>query len=139
MAKKIDLILVVENLKSKTIKQAAVHLGIPYNTLYYFCQKNHLKSSIPSKGGRQATTDQYVDDVVKDYLAGMSQSQIAKKYGIAQGTVHKIIKATAHHMRTRSEAARLREAEKGVDEQKRQAAAANAVRHALAIIGRFSW
>jgi transposase len=137
LAYNIDLIQLVKILKSKTIKEAAVHLGVSYGSLYYFCKKNSLKSSMPSKGGRPSTTEQYVEEVVNDYLAGMSQQQIAKKFGIAKGTVQRIVKLAAHHMRTRSEAARLRDARKTDDELKQQAAAANAVRMAMGIINRF--
>lgn len=134
----IQIDLVSELLKTKTIKQAALHLKIPYNSLYNFCKRNELKSSIPSKGGRKNESDKHIDEVVKMYLAGDSQMQIAKKIGICQVTVHNIIKKTSHHMRTKSEAARLRDAKKTDNELQQRAAAANAVRIAMGIMNRFS-
>ena len=134
----IQIDLVGELLKTKTVKQAALHLKIPYNSLYNFCKRNELKSSIPSKGGRKNESDKHIDAVVKMYLAGDSQMQIAKALGICQVTVHNIIKKTAHHMRTKSEAARLRDAKKTDSELQQRAAAANAVRIAMGIMNRFS-
>lgn len=133
----IEIDIVIELLKTKTVKQAALHLQIPYNVLYNFCRRNELKSSVPSKAGRRNESDQHIDEIVKMYLAGASQMQIAKKIGICQVTVHNIIKKTSHHMRTKSEAARLRDANKTEDELRQRAAAANAVRMAMGVMNRF--
>ena len=137
MGCKIDYNLVIELIKTKTIKQTALHLKVSYSTLYDFCRRNNLKSSVISKLGRKPHTDQHIDAIIKCYFEGMSQNEIAKKVGVCQMTVHNIIKKTSHHMRTKSEAARLRDANKTPEELKRRAAAANAVRMAMGIINRF--
>lgn len=138
MTNKIDFDLVSELIKTKSLKQIAVQLGVSYNRLYNFCQRNNLKSSVKSKVGRKFESEEHIDEVVKYYLQGMSQPQIAKKIGVCQKTVHNIIKKAAHHLRTRSESAKLREEAKGIDLQRKQAAAANAVRHAIGILNMFS-
>ncbi len=139
MKKDIDVENVKKLLQTKTLKQSALHLSVTYHSLYTFCKKNGLKSSVESKRGKKNETDKYIDDVVKHYFEGMSQAQIARKLGICQMTVHNILKKASRHLRTRSEAARLRDSKKDEDFIKRQGAAANAVRHAMGILNMFQF
>lgn len=135
----IDVNEITELLKTSTMKQAAVHLSIPYSSVHSFCKKRGLKSAVASKRGRQNTTEQHIDEVVKLYLDGMSQPQIAKKLGISQPTVASLVKKASHHLRTRSESAKLRDSQLDEEQRKKRAAAANAVRHAMGILNLFSF
>lgn len=139
MKKDIDVEQVKDILKTKTLKQAALHLSVTYHALYTFCKKNNLKSQVVCKRGKKNESEKYIDDVIKCYLEGMSQAQIAQKLGVSQPTVAALIKKGAHHLRTRSEAARLRDSQKDADQLKQQAAAANAVRHAMGILNLFHY
>lgn len=132
----LDVEKISQMIQTKTLKQTALHLCVPYYVLYNFCKKNNLKSSV-TKRGRENKTEKYIDDVVKYYLEGMSQAEIAKKIGVCQKTVHDLIKKSAFHLRTRSEAAKQREAQKSLTDRQKQAAAANAVRHAMSIVNFF--
>ncbi|MBL0320468.1 MAG: hypothetical protein IPP74_14430 [Alphaproteobacteria bacterium] len=139
MSKKIDIGILRKALVKMTIKQAALYFKIPYSTLYKVCAENNLKSGVLVKRGPPSLSDGHIEDIIKSYLEGMSQEKIAAKTGLCQKTVSNVIRKSAHHLRTRSDAAKLREKEKGIDLQKQQAAAANAVRHAMNVIKLFSW
>lgn len=126
-------------LKVKTVKQAALHLKVPYNSLYNFCKKNALKSAVPSKAGRKSEIDQHLDEIIKLYAEGKSQAQIASRLGVCQVTIHNVLKKVSHRIRTQSEAARLRDSHHTEEELKHRAAMANAVRHAMGIVGIFNF
>ena len=138
MKNNIDVDKLNELLKVKTIKQAAVHLSLPYHVVYSFCKKKGYKSLV-KKHGPENKTEQYIDEVVNCYLDGMSQADIAEKLGLSRRTIAVLVKKGAHHMRTRSEAAKLRDAKLSPDQLKERARAANAVRHAMGIIKTFSF
>jgi transposase len=125
-----------ELLKTMTLKQAALHLQIPYSSIYSFCKKRGIKSDMPSRRSKSA---EYKMEVISCYLSGMSQMQIAKKFGLSQTTIAVLLKKHSQNLRTKSEAAKLRDSKMTPDQLRERAAAANAVRHAMAIINTFSF
>jgi DNA-binding NarL/FixJ family response regulator len=128
-----------ELLKTKNMKQAALHLCVPYSSLHDFCSKNGIKRDSPSKRGRESKAENHIDEIISLYAQGYTQIKIAEKLGLSKTTINTILNKAKHHMRTRSESCKLRDAEKGEEKLKQQAAMANAVRRAMGVLNIFNF
>ena len=128
-----------ELLETKSMYDISKELSIPYKKIYHFCSKNNLNVKVKTKPGRKSKMKRHFDQILEDYVNGMSQASIAKKIGISRDAVNKIIKLSATETRSQSESAKMRESHKTEEERDSQTIGARAVRHAMSILAKFTW
>ena len=123
MARPIDKSLILnafELIKSGlTQEQACASVGISVYTLRRQCKKLGIDSS----NGR---FDHPVEKIISDYASGVSELKLSKIYGIARGTVAKILLDNGIQRRNGSQASYIRMAKMSPEDRKKLVAPAHA-------------